>query len=224
MLPLKLSSLCLAEILPPGDGRCFWSLLLFNNVRQAFAALSKYDRMPRAKVTVLAAFCDISNWSSFFLKSGYQKLQYSINSSLKLFTVTRIYFLFQFLYMKDGIFCDWTAWWVYVELVSHNDHKLLWVTAFQGHPMFFLSDLRFLSLDVWAGNEVILGCCLFQVELTLSVIRVNSLRLVWPRVCLPSAVLSETFISDAISVTNFLPQLLIEFGQHWIKTMPWKCL
>lgn len=81
--------------------------------------------MPRAKVIVLAVFCDISSWSSFFLKSGYQKLQYSINSSLKLFAVTSIYFLFQFLYMKDGILCDWTAWWVCVEPVSHNDHKLL---------------------------------------------------------------------------------------------------
>lgn len=62
---------------------------------------------------------------------------------------------------------------------------------------------------------MILGCCLFEVYLTLSIIVLYFLELSW-YIFLPSAILSETFISDII--TNFIPRLLIEFGHHWIET------
>lgn len=48
---------------------------------------------------------------------------------------------------------------------------------------------------------MVLGSWLFEVEPTLSITVVYSLELIWSGVYLPSTVLSETFVSDIISIT-----------------------
>lgn len=92
------------------------------------------------------------------------------------------------------------------------------LTAFQVYPVSFVGDLYFLFVDVWTWNEMIPGVCWFEVEPALPIIVVYSLELIWSGVYLLSTVRSETFVSDIVSVTHFIPQLLAEFEQHWTET------